>query len=98
VRAKRTRLQKEQADSWAREIAPLLCALRDRGESVSGIVQYLSIYGILTFKGQPEWCRRQVERTFDRIGEKRPPPRVTHTSKSERAKRAEKLSLAVLLT
>ena len=55
AREKRIRVMKQEANDWATDLAPLVCALRDRGESTSGIVQYLSIYGIKTFKGRTEW-------------------------------------------
>lgn len=55
AREKRIRVMKQEANDWATDLAPLVCALRDRGELTSGIVQYLSIYGIKTFKGRTEW-------------------------------------------
>jgi len=95
--AKGIQTQKDKADNRARDLAPLLCALRDQGESVRGIAQYLSIYGIQTPTGLAEWTRLQVRRSFARVGEALPLPRVTQRTREQRVKWAGKHSLASLL-
>jgi DNA invertase Pin-like site-specific DNA recombinase len=66
------RVRREKSKARALEYAPLLCVLRDRGESIAGIAAQLTLMGI----EPPRHCRRWYPRTIGRlfrIAGERPP-------------------------
>lgn len=64
---------KEKANARARELAPLLCALRDQGETLTEIAEQLTLMGIPTARDAKAWRIETVGRLLARAGER--PPR-----------------------
>jgi DNA invertase Pin-like site-specific DNA recombinase len=69
------RQNRERATARAREFAPLLCALRDRGASIKGIAEQLTLMRIPTPRNAQRWGMNLVRRMFERIGEQKPKSR-----------------------
>ena len=80
----RTRAERERAKARALDFAPLLCALRDQGESTYGIAQQLTFMGIKTPKGRTQWSWGQVHRMFMYAGERLPKPWSTRLTRAKR--------------
>jgi DNA invertase Pin-like site-specific DNA recombinase len=75
LRAK-TRKQRERARYHALEFAPLLCELRDAGETINGIAVQLTLMEIDTPRGAKKWGQAMVRKMFERAGERKPKPRL----------------------
>ncbi len=68
----RIRENRERATARALEFAPLLCALRDQGATISGIAEQLTLMGIPTPRNAQTWSMDTVRRMFERAGEQKP--------------------------
>ncbi len=79
VRAKRLKAKQRALD-----YLPLLCELRDRGETIHGIALQLSAMGIPTPRKRRVWRDRMVSRMFEYAGERKPTPRATRRSTADR--------------
>jgi DNA invertase Pin-like site-specific DNA recombinase len=66
------RVRRERSVARALEYAPLLCVLRDRGESIAGIAAQLDLMGIEPPRNCRRWYPRTIGRLF-RIAGERPP-------------------------
>ncbi len=66
------RVRRERSKARALEYAPLLCVLRDRGESTAGIAAQLTLMGINPPRNCQKWYPRTIARLF-RIAGERPP-------------------------
>jgi DNA invertase Pin-like site-specific DNA recombinase len=66
------RARREKSKARALEYAPLLCVLRDRGESIAGIAAQLDLMGIEPPRNCRKWYPRTIGRLF-RIAGERPP-------------------------
>lgn len=68
----RIRKARERAKAHALEFAPLLCALRDRGGTISSIAEQLTVMGIATPRNAKTWGYNLVRKMFERAGERKP--------------------------
>ena len=75
LRAK-ARRAREKAKAHALQFAPLLCALRDAGETINGIAVQLTLMEIDTPRGGKQWRSELVRKMFERAGERKPKPRL----------------------
>jgi len=80
----RTKAERERAKARALDFAPLLCTLRDHGETIQGIARQLTLLGIETPKGRTNWSRGQVQGMFMYVGERLPKLRVSRRTEAER--------------
>ena len=72
----RVRKGRERAKAHALDFAPLLCELRDRGETINGIATQLTLMEIETPRGARKWGSNLVRKMFERAGERKPKPRL----------------------
>jgi DNA invertase Pin-like site-specific DNA recombinase len=72
ARKAQVRAVREKAKARALNYLPLLCELRDRGETVHGIALQLTAMGIETPRDRAVWRDRMVTRLFEYAGERRP--------------------------
>lgn len=79
VRAKR-----ERAKARALNYLPLLCELRDRGETVHGIALQLTAMAIDTPGNRKVWRDRTVAKMFEYAGERKPRPRASRRTQANR--------------
>ncbi len=79
VRAKRLKAKQRALD-----YLPLLCELRDRGETIHGIALQLTAMGIPTPRKRRVWRDRMISRMFDYSGERKPTPRASRRSTADR--------------
>jgi DNA invertase Pin-like site-specific DNA recombinase len=84
ARSARNRAERELARVRALDFAPLLCALRDRGETIYGIAAQLTLMGIETPRGKGIWRSGTVRQMFERAGERLPKLRASRRSASAR--------------
>jgi hypothetical protein len=68
------RVRRERSKARALEYAPLLCVLRDRGESITGIAAQLTLMGIEPPRHCRRWYPKTIARLFRIAGERRPKP------------------------
>jgi DNA invertase Pin-like site-specific DNA recombinase len=80
----RAQAETERATTRALNFAPLLCALRDLGESVTGIARQLTLMEIETPRGRSQWTYEQVRRMFIYAGERLPRRHANYRSQAER--------------
>jgi DNA invertase Pin-like site-specific DNA recombinase len=66
------RAVREQAKARALDYLPLLCELRDRGETIHGIALQLTAMGIETPRRRLVWRDRMIARVFEYAGERKP--------------------------
>jgi hypothetical protein len=66
------RAVREQAKARALDYLPLVCELRDRGETIHGIALQLTEMGIETPRKRLVWRDRMVARVFEYAGEQKP--------------------------
>lgn len=78
------RAHREKAKARALDFAPLLCELRDRGETIHGIAVQLTLMEIATPRGKDVWRYGMVRRMFEYAGERLPKPRVNRRLASGR--------------
>ena len=72
ARKAQVRAIREKAKTRALDYLPLLCELRDRGETVHGIALQLTEMHIETPRGRAIWRDRMVARLFEYAGERKP--------------------------
>ena len=73
---------REKAKARALDYLPLLCELRDRGETIQGIALQLTAMGIKTPRGRMIWRDKIVAKLFEYAGERKPSPWASrHISK-----------------
>jgi hypothetical protein len=78
------RRETDRATARALNFAPLLCALRDQGESLTGIARQLTLMEIETPRGRSQWTFEQVQRMFVYAGERLPKRHANYRSQAER--------------
>jgi hypothetical protein len=69
------RTRHEASVARAMEYAPLLCLLRDRGESIAGIAAQLTLMGIEPPRNRGRWYPKTIIRLFERASERKPKSR-----------------------
>jgi DNA invertase Pin-like site-specific DNA recombinase len=74
ARKAQVRAVREKAKARALDYLPLLCKLRDRGETIHGIGLQLTEMHIETPRGRAIWRDRMVARLFEYAGERKPRP------------------------
>ena len=84
ARSARNRVERERAKARALDFDPLLCALRDRGETIYGIAAQLTLMGIETPRGKGVWHSDTVRQMFEYAGERVPKFRCNRRSPSTR--------------
>ena len=84
ARNAQVRAVREKAKTRALDYLPLLCELRDRGETVHGIALQLTEMRIETPRGRAVWRDRMVARLFEYAGEPKPKPRAVRRTKEVR--------------
>jgi DNA invertase Pin-like site-specific DNA recombinase len=90
------RAVREQAKARALDYLPLLCELRDRGETIHGIALQLTAMGIETPRRRMIWRDRMVARVFDYAGERKPRPWVSRRTKEVRLSKHSDLPTLLL--
>ena len=75
---------RERAKARALDYLPLLCELRDRGETIHGIALQLTVMGIETPRGRMIWRDRMVVRVFEYAGERKPRPWASRQTRQVR--------------
>jgi DNA invertase Pin-like site-specific DNA recombinase len=70
VKAERARSKKRALD-----FAPLLCQLRDQGQTINEIAQHLTALGVQRPRGGIAWGHTTVRRMFEHAGERKPKSR-----------------------
>jgi DNA invertase Pin-like site-specific DNA recombinase len=78
------RAVREQAKARALDYLPLLCELRDRGETIHGIALQLTAMGIETPRRRLVWRDRMVARVFEYAGERKPKPWASRRTREVR--------------
>jgi DNA invertase Pin-like site-specific DNA recombinase len=84
ARKAQVRAIREKAKTLALDYLPLLCELRDRGETIHGIALQLTAMGIETPRRRMIWRDRMVTRVFDYAGERKPRPWASRRTKEVR--------------
>jgi hypothetical protein len=74
ARKAQVRATREKAKTRALDYLPLLCELRDRGETIHGMALQLTEMHIETPRGRAVWRDRMVTRVFEYAGERKPKP------------------------
>jgi len=75
---------RERAKARALNFMPLLCELRDRGETVHGIALQLTAMRIETPHCGKAWTDRMICRMFDYAGERKPKPWASRRTGAQR--------------
>jgi DNA invertase Pin-like site-specific DNA recombinase len=75
---------REKAKARALDYLPLLCELRDRGETIHGIALQLTAMRIETPHNCELWRDRMVARLFEYAGERKPRPWATRRTREVR--------------
>jgi DNA invertase Pin-like site-specific DNA recombinase len=68
----RVRTSRERSKARALDFLPLLCELRDRGETIHGIALQLTAMNIATPRHGKQWTDRLVSKMFEYAGERKP--------------------------
>ena len=76
-----------KAKARALDFLPLLCELRDRGETVHGIALQLTAMGIETPRNGKAWRDKVIRHMFEYAGERKPKPRASRITVAQRAAR-----------
>jgi DNA invertase Pin-like site-specific DNA recombinase len=84
ARKAQVRAIREKAKTRALDYSPLLCELRDRGETIHGIALQLTEMHIETPRGRAIWRDRMVTRLFEYAGERKPKPWAVRRTKEVR--------------
>jgi DNA invertase Pin-like site-specific DNA recombinase len=84
ARKAQVRAVREKAKTRALHYLPLLCELRDRGETIHGIALQLTEMHIETPHGRAIWRDRMVARLFEYAGERKPRPRLVRRTREVR--------------
>jgi DNA invertase Pin-like site-specific DNA recombinase len=75
ARKARIRAERERSKKRALDFAPLLCDLRDRGQTIQEIAQHLTAIGVERPRGGNAWGHNTVRRMFEHAGERKPKSR-----------------------
>jgi DNA invertase Pin-like site-specific DNA recombinase len=78
----RVRAERERSRKRALDFAPLLCELRDRGQTINEIAQHLTAIGAERPRGGNAWGPNTVRRMFEHAGERKPKPRLGRRRKA----------------
>lgn len=78
----RVRAERERSRKRALDFAPLLCELRDRGQTINEIAQHLTAIGAERPRGGNAWGHNTVRRMFEHAGERKPKPRLGRRRKA----------------
>lgn len=81
------RVTREKAKARALDYLPLLCELRDRGETIHGIALQLTTMGMETPCRRMIWHDRMVARMFEYAGERKPRPWASRQTREARVSR-----------
>jgi DNA invertase Pin-like site-specific DNA recombinase len=85
ARKARVRAERERSKKRALDFAPLLCQLRDRGQTIHEIAQHLTTLGVPTPRGGNAWRHNTVRRMFEHAGERKPKARFGRRTQAMRA-------------
>jgi|HubBroStandDraft_6_1064221.scaffolds.fasta_scaffold244841_2 DNA invertase Pin-like site-specific DNA recombinase len=96
ARKAQVRAIREKAKTRALDYLPLLCELRDRGETIHGIALQLTAMGIETPRRRMIWRDRMVARVFDYAGERKPRPWASRRTKEVRLSKHSDLPTLLL--
>jgi DNA invertase Pin-like site-specific DNA recombinase len=86
---------RENAKARALDYLPLLCELRDRGETIHGIALELTAMGIETPRKRMIWRDRTVARAFEYAGERKPRPWASRQTREVRVSKHMDLPTAL---
>jgi DNA invertase Pin-like site-specific DNA recombinase len=89
------RAKREKAKARALDYLPMLCELRDRGETIHGIALQLTAMGIETPHRRTTWRDRMVAKIFEYAGERKPRPWASRRTRELRL--SQYLDLPMLL-
>jgi DNA invertase Pin-like site-specific DNA recombinase len=78
------RAKREKAKTRALDYLPMLCELRDRGETIHGIALQLTAMGIETPRNRTTWRDRMVAKVFEYAGERKPRPWASRRTREAR--------------
>jgi hypothetical protein len=78
ARKARVRAERERSKRRALDFVPLLCRLRDRGQTINEIAQHLTALGVPRPRGGIAWGHKTVRRMFEHAGERKPKSRFGH--------------------
>jgi hypothetical protein len=84
ARVAQIRAKRLKAKQRALDYLPMLCELRDRGETIHGIALQLTAMGIETPGRCRVWRDRTVVRMFQYAGERKPRPRASRRTAADR--------------
>src|ERR1700722_12044829 len=82
ARKARVRAERERSKRRALDFAPLLCELRDRGQTIHEIAQHLTAIGVQRPRGGNAWGHNTVRRMFEHAGERKPKSRFGRRTQS----------------
>jgi DNA invertase Pin-like site-specific DNA recombinase len=75
ARKARVKAERERSKKRALDFAPLLCQLRDQGQTINEIAQHLTALGVPRPRGGTAWGHSTVRRMFEHAGERKPKSR-----------------------
>jgi DNA invertase Pin-like site-specific DNA recombinase len=75
ARKARVKAERERSKRRALDFAPLLCALRDQGQTINEIAQHLTALGVVRPRGGHAWGHSTVRRMFEHACERKPKSR-----------------------
>jgi DNA invertase Pin-like site-specific DNA recombinase len=84
ARKAQVRAMRESAKARALNYLPLLCKLRDSGETLHGIALQLTMMEIETPGKRKVWRDRTVAKMFEYAGERKPRPRSSRRTQADR--------------
>jgi DNA invertase Pin-like site-specific DNA recombinase len=84
ARKARVRAERERSKKRALDFAPLLCQLRDQGQTINEIARYLTALGAPTARGGKGWGHNTVRRMFEHAGERKPKSRFGRRTRAMR--------------
>src|SRR3984957_6255509 len=82
ARKARVRAERERSKRRALDFAPLLCQLRDRGQTIHEIAQHLTARGVERPRGGTAGGHSTVRRMFEQAGERKPKSRFGRRTQS----------------
>jgi DNA invertase Pin-like site-specific DNA recombinase len=84
ARKAQVRAMRERAKARALNYLPVLCKLRDTGETLHGIALQLTAMKIETPGKRSVWRDRTVAKMFEYAGERKPRPRASRRTQADR--------------
>jgi DNA invertase Pin-like site-specific DNA recombinase len=85
ARKARVRAERERSKKRALYFAPLLCELRDRGQTIHEIAKHLTALGVPRPRGGFAWGHNAVRRMFEHAGERKPKSRFGRRTQAMQA-------------